>query len=173
MLHDERGSKQSNAYEAHLIRHILDAGLDAEAVDDRSVVVMTPHRAQRAQLKVMLDEYDDCVQLVDTVERMQGGEAPTVIYSATVSDPVAIAQETEFLLDIERTNVAFSRTKRRLVVLCARTLIDFVPPKLEHYETALLWKHLRTLCTTEVAGGELGVTPYHVLVPNPDRGPTP
>lgn len=173
VLHDERGSKQSNAYEAHLIRHILDAGLDAEAVDDRSVVVMTPHRAQRAQLKVMLDEYDDCVQLVDTVERMQGGEAPTVIYSATVSDPVAIAQETEFLLDIERTNVAFSRTKRRLVVLCARTLIDFVPPKLEHYETALLWKHLRTLCTTEVAGGELGVTPYHVLVPNPDRGPTP
>lgn len=164
VVHQEGQSRQSNPFEAHLVRHILDAGLDAEAVEPHSVVVMTPHRAQRALLQGMLAEYEDLVRMVDTVERMQGGESQTVIYSATVSDPVAIAQETAFLMNLERTNVAFSRPKRRLVVICGQALLDFVPPRLEDYQTALLWKQLRALCDTPLAGGELGVTPYQVRV---------
>lgn len=36
-------------------------------------------------------------------------------------------------------------------MICARTLLDFVPPETEHYSSALLWKHLRELCEKELA----------------------
>lgn len=164
VLHDEVSSHQRNPLEAYLARHILDAGLDGPGVDPGSVVLMTPHRAQRALLKTFFEQYQDCVAMIDTVERMQGGEAQTIIYSATVSDPVAIAQETEFILNLERSNVAFSRTQRRLIVLCSRALINFVPPRHEDYEAAILWKNLRRMCRYPIAAGELGEHRYEVLV---------
>ena len=165
LAHREEASRQSNEYEAYLIKHLLDAGIDSGEIREKSVAVITPHRAQRAMLKTLLEDYEPYVEMIDTVERLQGGEADTIFFSATVSDPVAIGQETEFILDIERANVAFSRTKRRLVVLASRALLDFVPPRLEHYQTALLWKHLRAMCARELAAGEIAATPYSILVP--------
>lgn len=166
LAHTEDESRQSNRYEAHLIKHLLAAGKASGAIEPGSVAVITPHRAQRALLTVLLEPWSEYVQLVDTVERLQGGEAETIFFSACVSDPVAISQETEFILDIERANVAFSRTKRRLIVLAAKTLLDFVPPMLEHYQTAMLWKHLRSMCDTPIADGELMMCPYTIEVPS-------
>ena len=165
LAHHEDTSRQSNVYEAHLVRHLLDAAIDAGTLRPKSVAIVTPHRAQRALLTVLLEGYSEYVEMVDTVERLQGGEAEVIVFSATVSDPVAIAQEVEFILDIERANVAFSRTKHKLVVLAARTLLDFVPPEVTHYQTALLWKQLRAMCTREIVSGELSMIPYSILVP--------
>ena len=53
----------------------------------------------------------------------------------------------EFILDPHRANVAFTRARRRLIVVCARDLLDFVPMAYERYEDAILWKLLRHLCT--------------------------
>ena len=53
----------------------------------------------------------------------------------------------EFILDPHRANVAFTRARRRLIVVCARDLLDFVPTTYEHYQDAVLWKLLRNLCT--------------------------
>lgn len=166
LAHTENESRQSNEYEAHLIKHLLAAGKASGVIKPNSVAVITPHRAQRALLTVLLEPWSEYVQLVDTVERLQGGEAETIFFSACVSDPVAISQETEFILDIERANVAFSRTKRRLIVLAAGTLLDFVPPMLEHYQAAMLWKHLRAMCDTPIADGELMLHPYTIEVPS-------
>jgi superfamily I DNA and/or RNA helicase len=149
VLHDEVESQQSNPVEAAIIKAILSAEDD---LAHDSVAVVTPHRAQRALLTLTLkDWFGGPVGLIDTVERLQGGERPTILFSGTVSDPVVIAQTAEFILNINRSNVAFSRTQERLVVVCARSLLDHIPTEVEHYESALLWKHLRSLCRHEVA----------------------
>jgi len=146
VLHDERESRQSNAVEAELIEQILEA---ADVLPDGSVAVMTPHRAQRSLLTMRLERFSGPVDVIDTVERMQGGERPTVIVSATASDPASISANVEFILDLNRSNVAFSRAQNRLIVVCSTALLDYVPAELEHYESALLWKSLRALCTQQ------------------------
>ncbi|MEM1022473.1 MAG: AAA domain-containing protein [Myxococcota bacterium] len=165
VLHDERSSRQSNRLEVDLIEQILAA---APHLPDRSTALMTPHRAQRSLLKVRLGAFGNPVDVIDTVERMQGGERPTVIFSATVSDPAAIASNVEFILDLNRSNVAFSRAQDRLIVVCSRSLLDHVPAELEHYESALLWKSLRALCTQEL--GRFVVDGHTVRVLTPPIG---
>src|SRR5262249_18043163 len=111
VLHDERESKRSNATEAEIVAGLLDAAGDLGA---GSVAVVTPHRAQRSVLSGRLTAYlqaGGAVDIVDTVERLQGGERPVVVVSATASDPSAISHSAEFLLDLNRSNVAFSRAQ--------------------------------------------------------------
>jgi len=157
VLHDERLSKQRNALEAAIIEEALAAGGE---LPDRSVGLVTPHRAQRSLLKSRLTRFIDPngpIDAVDTVERFQGGERPTIIVSATASDPSAISARARFLLDLNRSNVAFSRAKQRLIVICSQSLLTHIPPEVEHYDSALLWKSLRAFCsrrlfTTTVSG---------------------
>jgi hypothetical protein len=148
ILHSERDSRESNPVEADIIEAILAAGGELPA---SSVAVITPHRAQRALLKLQLAGYDRQVDVIDTVERLQGNERPTVIVSATASDPYAIGARAEFLLDLNRSNVAFSRARDRLIVVCSETLLDHIAADLEQYQAALLWKSLRALCSRLVS----------------------
>jgi hypothetical protein len=147
VLHSERQSKQSNPLEAEVIERVLEAG----EPPDGSVAIVTPHRAQRTLLRSRLTEGDGPVDLVDTVERLQGGERPTVIVSGTASDPAAISTNVEFILDLNRSNVAFSRAQERLTVVCSEALLDHIAPEVEHYQAAMLWKSLRALCSRLVA----------------------
>jgi superfamily I DNA and/or RNA helicase len=82
-----------------------------------------------------------------------------------VSDPAAIASNVEFILDLNRSNVAFSRAQDRLIVVCSRSLLDHVPAELEHYESAMLWKSLRALCTQELGRFDLDGHTVRVLTP--------
>lgn len=147
VVHSERRSRQSNPTEASIIEQIIRAQ-NVHAAD--SIAVITPHRAQRALLKGELEPYAEAVSVIDTVERLQGGERPTIIVSGTESDPYAIGAAAGFILNLNRANVAFSRTQQRLIVVCAATLLDYVPTELEDYESALLWKSLRNLCRREL-----------------------
>jgi superfamily I DNA and/or RNA helicase len=143
ILHDERESRQSNRFEVELIRELLQQA--QPALDTGSVAVLTPHRAQRSMLSEQL-QGQEAVDMVETVERLQGGERPVVIVSGTASEPNAIAKSAEFLLDLNRSNVAFSRCQERLIVVCSRSLLDHIPADLENYQAALLWKSLRARC---------------------------
>ena len=148
VLHDERDSRTSNAFEAALVEGVVAAG----HADDGDIAVITPHRAQRTLLTRHLDAHiGGAVDVVDTVERLQGGERRVVIVSGTASEPNAIGASAEFLLNLNRSNVAFSRSQDRLIVVCARTLLDHIPSDLEAYQDTLLWKSLRTLCNQFVA----------------------
>lgn len=162
-VHDEAASDHQNPVEAAILEAILAA---APPLLPRSVAVVTPHRAQRALLRERLAAHADAVDLIDTVERLQGGERPIILFSATESDPLAIAQRVEFILDLNRSNVAFSRTQQRLVVVCARTLLDYVPPEVDDYASALLWKHLRHLCDHELARTTALGIPVTLRVPS-------
>ena len=152
VTHEESASKQSNPTEAEIIAQILAA---AGPLPPGSVGVVVPHRAQRALLKSAL-EGDPAVDVIDTVERLQGGERPTIIVSATASDPAAINARAEFILGLNRANVAFSRAQRRLVVVCSERLIAHLPPSAEHYAEAMLWKSLRAACSEFVGRAEVG-----------------
>ena len=152
VVHSERQSKQSNRVEAQILREILAAGGNLAA---GSVGVVMPHRAQRSLLTEYLAAFQEAVDVLDTVERLQGGERDTIIVSATSSDPTAISAHEEFILNLNRANVAFSRAKKRLIVVCAETLLDHIPPEIEHYQAALLWKSLRSLCTRALASAEV------------------
>lgn len=140
LLHNEDQSRKRNPFEAELIRRVL-AGNPSLAPEE--VAVVTPFRAQRTLLRESLGER---VGTVDTVERLQGGEREVVFYSASASDPNALADLQDFLLDVNRTNVAFSRAKKWLIVLASENLLRYVPREREAYEDAVLWKEVRRLC---------------------------
>jgi hypothetical protein len=166
VAHDERESRLSNNFEATLTRRIIESGHD---VPDDSVAVLTPHTAQRSNLQLELEDMvDGCVNLIDTVERLQGAEARSILVSATASDPTAIGSNEEFLLDLNRSNVAFSRSQRRLVVVVSRTFLDHIPPEIEEYNSAMLWKSLRNICTESVGEDIIEGNEVEVFIPDPD-----
>lgn len=152
VVHDEKGSRKSNEFEGRLIHDILAArGVEEHEVRPRTVSVITPHRAQRGLLKNLLNpEFGYHIKLIDTVERLQGGECETIIVSGTQSDTGTISENAEFILDLNRTNVIFSRAQERLIIVCSRGLLDSMPADIEDYRSAWLWKHLRSVCDTTV-----------------------
>ena len=77
---------------------------------------------------------------MDTVERYQGGEADFIIISSTVSDPDYVRSESEFLLNLNRINVAISRMKKKLVIVASRSIFEFMPQDAKDYDKALLWR---------------------------------
>ncbi|WP_439624754.1 AAA domain-containing protein [Gemmata sp.] len=169
-VHDEDGSRRSNAVEVAAIEQLLAA---APPLPAGSVAVITPHRAQRSLLATRLAAHTGpggAVGVIDTVERLQGGERPTVIVSGTVSDPTAVAANAGFVLNLNRANVAFSRVQDRLVVVCSKALLDHIPAEVEHYESAALWKALRDLCSELVAETEVGGHRVRLYRPPPGRG---
>jgi hypothetical protein len=153
VLHSERNSKRSNQLEVEIIKKILDSGGE---LSDASTAILTPHRAQRSLLKTQLERYyGNAVDVIDTVEKVQGGERDNVIVSATASNPSAIGKNVEFILGLNRSNVAFSRVKKRLIVVCSKTLLDYIPTDLENYEAAMLWKALRSQCSNLLFSQEI------------------
>lgn len=145
VLHSEHQSRHSNVVEVEIVKQILNAG---GVIPNGSVAIVTPHRAQRGLLKKELTQYyQKAVDVIDTVEKLQGGERPTVIVSATASDASAISKNVEFILNLNRSNVAFSRVQERLIVVCSKNLLDYIPAEFEYYEETLLWKALRSECS--------------------------
>ncbi len=152
VLHSERESRQYNELEAEIIDNILSANPN---LDDGSVAIVTPYRAQRSLLQNRFNVGEGPINVIDTVERLQGGERPTIIVSAVASDPFAISANAEFILNLNRSNVAFSRSQERLIVICSEELINFIPADMESYDSAMLWKALRSLCSRQI--GELAI----------------
>lgn len=167
VIHSEQQSKRSNEVEVSIIEQIIAAA--GGQLPNKSVAIVTPHRAQRTLLKTRLaDYYGNAIDVIDTVERLQGGERPTVIVSATASDPVAIGKNVEFILDLNRSNVAFSRAQNRLIVVCSETLLCHIPAEVEHYESAMLWKYLRAICSHCIASITINKHEVRVLTPPPN-----
>ncbi len=149
LVHKEEQSRKSNEFETEIINEIISA---ADSPGKESIAVMAPHRAQKTLLeeKIETSDYSEIVETVDTVERMQGGECENVIVSATGSDQTAISDNEEFLLNLNRTNVAFSRTEKRLFVVCSRNLLNHIAPEFDDYRSSTLWKSLRELCDDKI-----------------------
>jgi hypothetical protein len=93
----------------------------------------------------------------------QGSEAETVIYAATASDSAALERSEDFYSSICRANVAFSRTRRRLIVVASRAFLTHLPTSYSRYEGLLLWRQLRSM--TEERGRHVGEAHVAVAMP--------
>jgi superfamily I DNA and/or RNA helicase len=133
VVHDEAESFQSNLVEALIVQALV------RHAQCESIGIITPHNAQKGLLRNMLSDGFDHAR-VDTVERYQGGEADFVIISSTVSAPDYIRSESDFLLNLNRINVAISRMKKKLVIIASRSIFEFMPQDAKDYDKALLWR---------------------------------
>ncbi len=68
---------------------------------------------------------------VGTVDMFQGQEAPIVIVSMTASQAIESPRGADFLLNINRLNVAISRAQALAVVVHAESLLEGTPNKIE------------------------------------------
>jgi len=133
IVHNEAESFQSNAVEALIVQALV-CNTSSE-----NIGIITPHNAQKGLLKNMLLENCENTR-VDTVERYQGGEGDFIIISSTVSDPDYVRTESDFLLNLNRINVAISRMKKKLVIVASRSIFEFMPQDAKDYDKALLWR---------------------------------
>lgn len=133
IVHDEAKSFQSNLVEAAIVQALV------QNAPTDSVGVITPHNAQKGLLKNKLSDGNENTR-VDTVERYQGGEADFIVISTTVSDPDYVRTESEFLLNLNRINVAISRMKKKLVIVASRSIFEFMPQDARDYDKAVLWR---------------------------------
>jgi uncharacterized protein len=133
IVHDEAESFQSNLVEAKIIDALV------RNTPTEGVGIVTPHNAQRGLLQNMLSDIGKTVR-VDTVERYQGGEGDFIIISSTVSDPDYVRGESDFLLNMNRLNVAVSRMKKKLVIVASKSIFQFMPQDARDYDKALLWR---------------------------------
>jgi len=165
VIHEDVASSQANEFEAKLvaalaycIRHgvarepdlgVAGATYTAFADDEffaEGLGIVTPHKAQKAlvirELRSLFPAADPTLifDAVDTVERFQGGERQTIIVSFGVGDVDVIEGEEEFLLQMERTNVAVSRAKSKCILLMPKSLAYYLPADRKIAETSVAIK---------------------------------
>jgi DNA replication ATP-dependent helicase Dna2 len=135
------------------------APLPAEQLWKSAIGVVTPHRAQRARIVERLsglfatagahpDTAAWIADAVDTVERFQGQERDIIIASYAVGDPDTVAEEAEFLHDLNRFNVLATRAKAKLIVIASRELVAHISSDLQVIRSSELLKDfVDTFCT--------------------------
>jgi hypothetical protein len=109
-LEEDTGSRK-NPQEAGLaarkVRQLLEAG-----VNPTQIGLITPYSAQVRLLRELLGNVPGLE--VDSVDGFQGREKEAVVVSLVRSNPEG---EIGFLSDTRRTNVAFTRARRKLIVI--------------------------------------------------------
>ena len=139
------------------------SGSSGEAFTDETffefgIGIVTPHKAQKALVVRKLTELFPATDpalvfsAVDTVERFQGGERNLVIVSYGVGDTDIIEGEEQFLLQLERTNVAVSRAKAKCIVLMPKSLAYHLPTAQRVADTSVALKsYLEEFCGQRLA----------------------
>ncbi|ETN14479.1 hypothetical protein PPTG_07525 [Phytophthora nicotianae INRA-310] len=132
---DETGSMQlskSNEGEARVVaRHVsalLEAGLKEE-----EVAVITPYNKQVQTLKALLLESHPKLE-IRSVDGFQGCEKEAVVMSLVRSNA---SRQVGFLADDRRMNVAITRAKRHVAVVCDTDTISshkFLAVLVKHFE---------------------------------------
>ena len=117
------------------------------------VAILSPHRAQNSTIRQLLGAYGfgtdtQPMPLVDTVDKLQGQERDVVVVSYGVADSDYAEGEAEFLLSSNRFNVAATRARHKLIVLCADTVLDVVPTDQQVLLDAMMLKEFRRYCNS-------------------------
>ena len=118
------GEAQKVAELLHTMRDIFTA---KGQFTEESVGVITPYRAQIAEIYKLLDEELLQKVTVDTVERYQGSERDVIIISMAVNHPALMKNLQSFNpkqnVD-KKLNVALSRAKKQVVLLGNREILE-------------------------------------------------
>jgi superfamily I DNA and/or RNA helicase len=171
LIHNDPTSSQANELEAglvaglafalrHAMAHELNTGagekgtpFSDEKFFSEGIGIVTPHKAQKALVLRKLRELfpkaspEAILSAVDTVERFQGGQRDTIIVSYGVGDTDIIEGEEQFLLQLERTNVAVSRARAKCIVLMPKSLAYHLPTDQKAADTSFALKsYLEEFC---------------------------
>lgn len=103
----EKDGSRFNEVEVDIIKKIV-SELKGLGVKSEQIGVITPYRAQRNRIKEALK--DDDLE-VNTVDSFQGREKDVIIFSITST------KDLDFVDDENRLNVAFTRARRKLIVV--------------------------------------------------------
>jgi len=87
------------------------------------ILVLTPFNAQVNRLRSRLSAVDPTIR-IGTVDKFQGQEAPVVIYSTAASSVDDAPRGLEFLYSLNRFNVAISRARVVMAVVCSPRLLS-------------------------------------------------
>jgi uncharacterized protein len=130
------GNKQSSQEEIDGIQKLVKQLLTSQFTDKKGItrniggsdiVVVAPFNYQVNELKKVLG-FD---ARVGTVDLFQGQEAPIVIVSMTSSVATDSPRGLDFLLSINRLNVAISRAQVLAIVVHSETFLDGAPNSIE------------------------------------------
>jgi len=140
--HAETTSQQFNQTELDLVEPLIRACTEHMGLGGlEGIGVVVPHRAQKSLLRTHFPALA-AQDAIDTVERFQGGERDVIIVSATASDPDYVLAEADFLLNLNRLNVALSRPRQKLIVVASQAVTKLLVSDLEVFENAVIWKRL-------------------------------
>jgi len=103
----EGDGSRRNEYEAEATKRIVQT-LKGLGIGSHEIGVITPYRAQRNYIKELLG--DEEIE-VNTVDSFQGREKDIIIFNVTST------QDMSFVEDENRLNVAFTRARKKLIVL--------------------------------------------------------
>ena len=105
----ERGGSRLNEAEAKLVKRIVNTLKDL-GIKGEEIGIITPYKAQREHIKQLLRDNDNDVE-VGTVDSFQGREKDVIVFSVTSTNNL------DFVEDEDRLNVAFTRAKKKLIVV--------------------------------------------------------
>ncbi len=119
--------------EAEIVRQLcLDVLADGRWVDrtgsrrrllGSDILILTPFNAQVNRIRSRLGRLVEQGIRVGTVDRFQGQEAPIVIYSTAASSVRDAPRGIDFLYSLNRFNVAVSRARGVVAVVCSPQLL--------------------------------------------------
>ncbi|KAI8816837.1 uncharacterized protein EV422DRAFT_271871 [Fimicolochytrium jonesii] len=110
-------------YEANIVAQLV-RSLQLSDVDGTNIKVITPHRVQRSLVTRVLRDAGLEVEVVDTVERVQGTEADVVIVCYGFAGCRSYHESTlTFTYHLRRLNVALSRARDRCILIGTRELL--------------------------------------------------
>lgn len=110
------GLNQESLPEAEAI-HALVTRLE-KSVPLKEIMVVTPYRAQENLLRSLLPAQ---IRL-GTADKIQGQEADVVFYSMASSDIDMGSEDLDFLLSLNRLNVALSRGRKKSILVCSEEI---------------------------------------------------
>jgi len=96
-----------NETEAKVVKRIVDT-LKSLGVESDKIGIITPYRAQRDCIKELLK--DDEIE-VNTIDSFQGREKEVIVFTITSTKDMSFSE------DENRLNVAFTRARRKLIVV--------------------------------------------------------
>jgi uncharacterized protein len=132
---EHQGNSTESLEEADAIVAEIDRMLGASWTDEHGtraltaadVLVLAPYNAQVALLRRRLAAAGLDGVRVGTVDKFQGGQAPVVFISMTVSSMDVVPRGISFLLNRNRLNVAVSRAQFAAVIVRSPSLTEYLP----------------------------------------------
>jgi len=187
VVYPEGVSGQWNDFEAALVAQVVawyrlaleDGDLTSLRNDEifwtQKLGIVTPHRAQRTRvIDVLLEHLDDgshskelrhwIESAVDTVERFQGQERDIIVATYAVGDPDTIAEESEFLLSLNRFNVLATRPRDKLVVIASRELAEHIDSDLDVIRNSVMIKDFVDLYCNQSRAWDVSLDPSEPVV---------